>query len=613
MRAHKSIFKIVVLCFVLATVSYSSQSSIEQVDEPSHCRGSISSALSFLGSNADAYVFTPMGKVGNYVFTPEEKPTWKGALLKTSMGFGGILGSDQLSSNYKDNYNLDYTSYSLFTGLLCTGMREAIYLMYDQLVHPQMVSQARSSTKKYDQIIKKRDKDIERVVRGTKLVLGSGISLYSLLNNNNPGNSLSLLGQGFFEFLESAGINLAILETTLFVGVLVHNLNELRYFLDDSFLTYSPISEIGNGVALAGIMGLILGDGSSLVKIKNCENTHINFYTEELMRDCYIKKNPFEIFCEINKNSYFVKELNQLLGSLAIQHRHLDDGSLVRFSITVMCIKELIGPRRLFHPDSFNSILKFISYTNLVLCFNVLPLLKKNITEYILQTNLIIVKKEDLSLVADLGSPTATIKKRNDLKYLFVKENNDYTDTIISSIAPDSSHFLQEPESCRKKIKTIGVPRLSKISKIATSPISGSQRAVCSLEELTKVTREAALGRLTELRKKDPIKTKLIQSELGQATIFLKGGIFPIKGNIYSLRWKIADCNFSMNYEIPHASDSSNYRGNKRDRILSVLETCYLIGLNEESIKHYIEEHNLYNLYRLDKFMYFILFNRRSP
>ncbi len=608
MRAHKIIFKILILCFVLAPVSYSSQSSIEHVDEPSYCRDSISTAL----STVDAYVFTPIGKASKYVFTPEEKPTWKGALLKTSMGFCGIFGSNQLSTKYKENYNLDYTGYSLFTGMLFTGIREAIYLVYDQLVHPEMIRQAGSSTKKYDQIIKKRDKDIERVVRGTKLLLGSGISLYSLLTNANPGNSLSLLGQGFFELVESAGINLGILETTLFVGVLTHNLNELRYFLHDDFLTYSPMSEIGNGLAFAGIMGLILGDASSLIKIKHCENTHIKFYTEELMKDCYIVKHPFEICCENNKNSSFVTEFNALLGSLAKNHPHLNDSSLVRFGISVMCIKELVGPRRLFHPDSFNTAMKFISYINLVVCFNVLALLKKNITDYILQKNLIIIEKEELSLLADPDFSTAPIKKKNNLKHLFVKEKNVSTDNSISSMASESPDFLKEPESRRKKIKTRGIPDLSKIPKIATSPLSGSQRANTSLEESTRVIREAALGRLKELRKKDPIKTPLIQSELGQATIFLKGGIFPIKGNIYSIKWEMAGCNFSMNYEIPHAPDSNNYRGNKRDRILSVLETCYLIGLNEQSVKLYIEEHNLYNLYRLDKFMYFILFNRRS-
>jgi hypothetical protein len=56
--------------------------------------------------------------------------------------------------------------------------------------------------------------------------------------------------------------------------------------------------------------------------------------------------------------------------------------------------------------------------------------------------------------------------------------------------------------------------------------------------------------------------------------------------------------------------EMTNYDGNKLDRVLSIIETCYLIGLSEESVNFYIKQHNLFNLYRLDKFMYFILFNK---
>ena len=83
----------------------------------------------------------------------------------------------------------------------------------------------------------------------------------------------------------------------------------------------------------------------------------------------------------------------------------------------------------------------------------------------------------------------------------------------------------------------------------------------------------------------------------------------PIDGNEYRLVWRINEKRYALKYEINHGWDSSNYAGNKLDRILNMLEVGYLVGLSGEQIHTYITENERYNLLRFPKFLCYLALN----
>lgn len=601
--------KIFFLCLLLVPADYSTE--IEQPDElSSYVRQYVSSAVSAIG------------KIGNYILTPEERPSWKEALFKTGIGLCGVIGIEQLRHEQQEYYSIN-TGYWTSTGLLFTGLRETFYLIYARFADAQALRQASRiypkgkfkgtalAPKKYDQIIQERNRDLERCVRASKYILCSTISLYSLYNYDNIGNTLSFLGEGFFQGLANAGINLAILETGLFTGALLHNLNELKFGMDDRFLTYSPISEIVNGFVLMGVMGQILGKATSLPTLNQCLDKYIDIYTNILSKDCYINQTDHLIHCNNYSNLPFVNKLNEYAKYNAIHYPHSNEAELMLLNINMVCVMEL-STAIASHPLFFRSALKFVRYFNSMLCFNVLSMIKKNINEYI---NPVIVQKESLNLSEksnfSLDRQKGSQQKRYYSTEPSIEENaipcKDCTQN--DNVSLTSLGFPQESKGPRKKIKTRGAPDLSKvsenlISQISTSPIANK------MDSLNKGIREAGLKRVEELRMQYPIKETIIDRELNQAATFLDGHIVKCSKNTRSLEWVRGKNRFSMHYEAPHGNDSNNYIGNRRNRVLNVLKTSYLVGLSEEAVIKYIEEHNFHELYRVDKFMHFILTNR---
>jgi hypothetical protein len=314
---------------------------IEQIDEASsYDRQYVSSAVSFIGS------------VGNYILAPEKRPSWKGALFKTGIGLSGVLGINQFRDEQKEYYSV-YTSNCVSTTLLFTGLRETFYLIYAQITDAQTLRQASKvhskrklkgialAPKNYDQILQERNRDLERCVRASKYILCSTISLYSLYNYDNIGNTLSFLGEGFFQGLSKAGISLAMLETGLFAGALLHNLSELRYWMDDRFLTCSPVAEIANDFVLMGIMGQMLGQSTSLPKLKDCLDKYIDIYTNILSRDCYINKTNHLMYCNKHSNLPLVEKLNEYAKFNAIHYSQSSYSELMLLNINMVCVMEL--------------------------------------------------------------------------------------------------------------------------------------------------------------------------------------------------------------------------------------------------------------------------------
>jgi hypothetical protein len=245
-------------------------------------------------------------------------------------------------------------------------------------------------------------------------------------------------------------------------------------------------------------------------------------------------------------------------------------------------------------------------------------MIKKNINEYIIEKNQVIVQKESLSLSEKLDCLKNLKKKKHFTGVVGIEGARIEKKTIAfgdysqnSNISSISSNIIQEPVLPRKKIKTTGVSDLSKASENLIRRISNPP-SVHKVELFNKAIREAGLKRIEELRKKNPIKDTIIDKELNMAAKFLGGEIINGSKNTRKLVWIRGKNRFSMNSEAPHGNDSSNYTGNRRDRILNVLESGYLFDLNEKFVVNYIEKHNFYKLYRLEKFLYFVLTNKTS-
>jgi hypothetical protein len=249
-------------------------------------------------------------------------------------------------------------------------------------------------------------------------------------------------------------------------------------------------------------------------------------------------------------------------------------------------------------------------YSQQTLIVKSLSLLKNNIENYwksnpkLTKTDLPVF--EEKAIKPHRPSSTHALYFQEELNSILPENYIDQTPTVYSCMRKEL-----ESNPPREKKKTRGMPNLSKsLPKKAPHKASKLQRS-CVIE-LNNDKRDAALLRIQELRKQHPIKVGIIELELKKAAKFLKGYIKPVDGSEFSLDWTIGTNRYSLNFEIPHGKDPTNYKGNKLDRVLSVLETCYLIGLSEDSAEKYINEYNLHNLYRLKKYISYIFLHRTT-
>lgn len=135
------------------------------------------------------------------------------------------------------------------------------------------------------------------------------------------------------------------------------------------------------------------------------------------------------------------------------------------------------------------------------------------------------------------------------------------------------------------------------------------QENVVEMPEIMSEVQMEHLRRIHELRETYPVKVSKIDDELTKAKKFLGARIENGHGSERRFVWPIGSKDFSLKFEVPHGRDSTNYSGNKLDRVLNMLELCYLVGSSKEAIKDYIERYDRWDLRRLKKFMKALGFN----
>lgn len=169
------------------------------------------------------------------------------------------------------------------------------------------------------------------------------------------------------------------------------------------------------------------------------------------------------------------------------------------------------------------------------------------------------------------------------------------------------------PKPKEKKPKTKGTP--FKDGKISIPKSKQSTNSNPTIRQTSdgpgNRDRDNALVRIKDLRGQNPIKTALIDREMRRLCQFLDGNLESAGHNSQKLSWRLGNKPISITYETPHRP-SNEYKGNKRDRVLSILEIGYISGLDPEKMEKYIQDYNLYNLLRLDKFCIYTLGQRAS-
>jgi hypothetical protein len=171
-------------------------------------------------------------------------------------------------------------------------------------------------------------------------------------------------------------------------------------------------------------------------------------------------------------------------------------------------------------------------------------------------------------------------------------------------IIEDSKGILVEPKT---KIKKRGTPNQN-----STKPFEqGKGKQITSSMPIdSKATlRKKGLDTIKALRNQYPVKAATITGAIKDLEKFLDAKSETIQGSEYRLVWHINGKRYAMKYETPHGWDSTNFAGNKLDRILNVLEIGYLAGLSEDQINAYIIEYESYNLLRLGKIFYYLALN----
>lgn len=515
-----------------------------------------------------------------YIFVPDEKPTWKDAITKTSAGFLGFVSLNPLLGS-------DWVT----TGLIITGAREICYLAYTRMAYPKLPQELAdkiSVKNKYEKKIKEKDKELARAAKLVKLIALSGLSLNCLYNHDSLGNR-AFFGNTYymmtyhdFDFhkLGATESGFKCVQIAACIANLILNLMELKNLNKDSFLTSSPITEIVNAFVIASFFSQDSALDSKTAEIMNCYHIKGNF------ADCLPElktANSHRQFLELKKTMYILG--NKLYANM-----------------------EGIGDKGLYTPYLKRGIMTF---TKQVLLVNGISMLKSNTETYWNKNPLL--EKNVIPLDIQIKSPTKP-KSNKPFQILIIEADQSPAINDIAPLQPCAILPTKEDPTfftIREKKKTRGTPNKSVISKQSKSAkASSSQSKIPS--DLLKDDRKAALDRIKELRNEYPVKAVKIEKELKLVAAFLNGKIKPVDGNEFRLEWSMGGNNFGMKFEKPHGQDATNYKANKLDRVLSVLETAYLVGLDEELANKYIKEYNLYNLTRASKFIYFI-FSNKTP
>lgn len=177
------------------------------------------------------------------------------------------------------------------------------------------------------------------------------------------------------------------------------------------------------------------------------------------------------------------------------------------------------------------------------------------------------------------------------------------------SVGSQKRRTAIEPK--KAKTKTRGTPshNMENLPSKGKKQHDSEQSLSQPIDTAREKEREEALTRIQELRKEYPIKVATINEEMQKVCKFLKGTLEAAGHRTKKLSWDLGSNHVSISYEEPHRP-STEYKGNKRDRVLSVLEIGYISGLDLGEIEKYTQKYNLQSLLRLDKFFIYTLGHR---
>lgn len=511
----------------------------------------------------------------SFFLTPTQKPTWPTTLYKATTGASLMFSCNMLEdTSFLESYPyVNYATSSAFiigANILFSATGDTLYLLYDAIQSPRIAKKIfgphgkRTPGKEatYNQLIEKRNQRISHCTRAGLYLINSLTMTYSTYRYANL--LTSFVSEGINPFAlafpedypscTSSTILCRPLTTPIFLALnlstLIYNLRELSFFTDPTFSKRGdvPFFSYVNGFSKAGI-------SAEIARLKGLDLQTL----EALAR---IKNAPF--LYEMYTAQYKFSQLDRFL-QLSI-----------RFYGTYQV------------------------YEGAILTF-------KNIGSYFKRAAIIEEIREDITKNTKPEKIThkeksLSKKHKNSSLEQPVQENKDKD--IDFSNYEASSNLKYIPPEMRVKTKKRGTadPSYLRENLIEVSQIN--EQIDYKAQE-----RERSLESIRLLRQQYPIKDRVIEKAINDLQGFLSAEKEKIDGNECRLVWYIGTKRYSLKYETAHGKDSSNYEGNKLDRILNMLEVGYLIGLNEEKIHSYIKENNRYNILRFPKFVTYLFMN----
>lgn len=538
------------------------------------------------------------------LLTPNDEATWASALMKTGIGFTGMYSVDDYNTTYI-NQSVEVIS----TGFFITGIKEIIYIAYANLAHkPYLVNSIKKSTLKF-KTLNEMNSDLSKLIKIVKIITLTGLSLHCLYNYDSLGN-LDFFDDNKFSAENAKFLNpttdskLQLAQIILCVSSIAINFKSLSHVQEKSFLKSSPIDEIIHACIFATFFSQINNIQIPEYFIK-CAQPFWNCLTKSERRCFHYIAPCFEPFSKNQKIELITFYQKKLIRFLRI----LNPDSPRPFEMKS-------GDLHLHYLKRYTKY-----YALLIQAKDIFSLAKSGVESWmqiptLAKTNVgsfnpsVQIENEPLNAPSPVSCSL-------ELPKIELDENFPISHCHSLQIKQEIPGLGKTLEVTKSKKKTKGIPHQGSFNKgntkekpnlKATNPHYLDSQ---TKERENNFDRKAALDRIKKLKaQKGPIKSQIILAELEKAANFLNGKIVPVGGSVFRLEWLIDKTRFSLSFEIPHGIDNTNFRGNKLNRVIKVLQTAYLIGLSYEAAINYIEKYNLYNLYRCDKFIYYILSKR---
>lgn len=554
-----------------------------------------------------SYSFTEYVKGGiRSLFKTDDNPTWSGALTKVSAGIAGLY----LFNNLSETNSVEHYTYSslgfMSAALTFNGIYELAYLSYDYLRYPSMARQAfgRSMREtphgrdRLNQLILRSDLQLTALTRAGRLSLNTLCTLYSTYHYLSQLIGMLTKGTNPFGLSYPDGIVctsnflcMPIMIPTflaLFTSTVIYNIRELSHFSEPTFGARGdvPFFELVNGFVRVGL-------SAQIPKAYKIDLRTLQVLSSPQLYDFSVTSAAHQHLTSAELYDLFVEQHNFHLTDRMIYLLAKEHANFLIYSSLILVVKNM--------GDYIWGRVRIGKQKKGTVGLDSLPNLKPREG-----------RKGPIRNLSALQAPPQTSATPLSSTLALMPPLSNPTDSLATHQPPSqSSQGLLGSSQPHERTKTRGTPDISKAQRLPKPPrAKGPSSEGLTKEDPTLPIRQAALERLRQLRRQYPIKEDIILSEIRQAERFLQGESRAVGKNKYELIWSIGDNEYNVHYEIPHGNDGGVYAGNRLDNVLTSLEMCYIVGLDEMKAKEYIESYNLYHLLRIDRLMYYIFFNR---